>query len=98
MRLDRTVTLLAFRAIGPLASSRAAARLPVLMYHSISPTSESGTPYYRTSTHPAIFAEHMRLLESHGYSGVTLTEGLNALRCPDTRQSTHRQPVAITFD
>jgi peptidoglycan/xylan/chitin deacetylase (PgdA/CDA1 family) len=96
MRLDRVVTLLAFRAIGPLASSRPAERLPVLMYHSISDTSEDTTPYYRIATHPAVFAEHMRVLESEGYMGVTLSEGLNAIRFPTLRRT--RQPVALTFD
>ena len=97
MRLDRAVTLFAFRAIGSLASSRAAAHLPVLMSHSTSAASEEVTPYYRIATHPAVFAEHMRVLESEGFAGVTLSEGLNAIRCPNLQRST-RQPVALTFD
>jgi peptidoglycan/xylan/chitin deacetylase (PgdA/CDA1 family) len=97
MRLDRVVTLAAFRAMGSRASNRATTRLPVLMYHSISATCEDVTPYYRTSTHPAVFAEHMRVVESEGYTGVTLSEGLNAIRFPNLQRST-RQPVALTFD
>jgi peptidoglycan/xylan/chitin deacetylase (PgdA/CDA1 family) len=97
MRLDRAVTLLAFRAIGSLASSRVTARLPVLMYHSISAAGEDATPYYRIATHPAVFAEHMQVLEREGYTGVTLSEGLNAIRLPNLQRST-RQPVALTFD
>src|SRR5262245_15288100 len=69
MRLDRAVALLAFRSIGPLPPRSPSPRLPVLMYHSISDTEETATPYLRTSTHPAVFAEHMRLLDNHGYRG-----------------------------
>ena len=67
------------------------------MYHSISPTSEDATPYYRIATHPDVFAEQMHVLESEGYAGVTLSEGLNAIRFPNPQRST-RQPVALTFD
>jgi peptidoglycan/xylan/chitin deacetylase (PgdA/CDA1 family) len=97
MRLDRVVTLLAFRAIRSLASTRASSRLPVLMYHSISSTAEHATPYYRTATHPVAFAEQMRVLASEGYAGVTLSDGLKAIRGANVQLSA-RQPVAITFD
>ena len=97
MRLDRAVTLLAFRTLGSLAPGRTAARLPVLMYHSVSATSEQATPYYQTSTHPVVFAEQMRVLESAGYTGVTLSQGLQAIRRPNLQLS-DRQPVALTFD
>ena len=97
MRLDRVVTLLAFRAMGTLASRGNTSWLPVLMYHSISTTPETTTPYYRTATHPTVFAEHMRVLASEGCRGVTLSEGLTAIRrCGDV--VTPRRPVAITFD
>jgi len=67
------------------------------MYHSVSATSEQATPYYQTSTHPVVFAEQMRVLESAGYTGVTLSQGLQAIRRPNLQLS-DRQPVALTFD
>jgi peptidoglycan/xylan/chitin deacetylase (PgdA/CDA1 family) len=97
MRFDRALTLLAFRTIGSFATNRAAVGLPVLMYHSISDTAETGQPYYRTSTHPDVFAEQMRVLERGGYVGVTLSDGLRMIRA-DKHQSDDPQPVAITFD
>jgi peptidoglycan/xylan/chitin deacetylase (PgdA/CDA1 family) len=53
------------------------------MYHSISDDPEPGVrPYYRVCTSPRRFAEHMALLKSRGYRGVTLSEGLAWLRSP----------------
>lgn len=95
MRLDRAITLLAFRTIG-VSLRRTVARLPVLMYHSVSDTTETATPYYRTSTHPTVFAEHMRILQSDGYTGVTVSQGLDALRAQE--RGRHNQLVGITFD
>jgi peptidoglycan/xylan/chitin deacetylase (PgdA/CDA1 family) len=97
MRLDRIVTVTAFRAAGGLTKNNGAVPLPVLMYHSISATPETAHPYYQTSTHPLVFAEHMRVLESWGYRGVSLSEGLQAV-VNGCRQRDARRPVAITFD
>src|SRR5882724_12024072 len=52
--------------------------LPILMYHSISDTAEPNiSPYYRICTNPRRFRQHMGLLKSEGYQGVTLTAGLS---------------------
>ena len=95
MRLDRVVTLSAYRAAGWLAPNREAMTLPVLMYHSISATPENAHPYYRTHTDPAVFAEHMRVLDNAGYHGVGLSQGLVEILSPERSRS---RPVAITFD
>jgi peptidoglycan/xylan/chitin deacetylase (PgdA/CDA1 family) len=95
MSLDRIVTLLAYRAIGPFGRRRET--LPVLMYHSISATPEDAPAYYRTCTDPMAFAEQMSMLASDGYQGLTLTEGLAALDSGNA-QLKSRKPVAITFD
>ena len=51
------------------------------MYHSISADSEPGiAPYYKVCTSPARFAEQMQWLADWGYRGVTLAQGLAALR------------------
>lgn len=96
MRLDRTVTLAL--SAGPfrrVISGGGRAHLPVLMYHSIS-TDEERTPvYFRTVTHPTVFARQMELLKREGYVGVTLSQGLEWLRSP---AADGPKPVAITFD
>src|SRR5262245_1479468 len=96
MRLDRLLTLLAYRALGSSEEARAVSRLPVLMYHSVSDVSEERSPYYRLVTRPAVFAKQVRLLYSEGYTGLTLSQGLKAIRCPNLGSS--RRPVVITFD
>lgn len=96
MRLDRTVTLaLAKVPQRWLHAGGRGARLPILMYHSISEEPESTAAYYQTVTHPARFAGQMQALQDAGYLGVTLTEGLRWLR---GERSHGPQPVAITFD
>ncbi len=105
-RFDRLLTLNFSR---PLGLGRAAGRLPILMYHSISDKAEAGlSPYYRTATSPERFREQMQWLKVNGCCGVTLSEGLSWLenksgkpkaesRNPDSATLNH-QPVAITFD
>ena len=96
MRLDRFITLHIAR---PLLRLRrpAGARLPVLMYHSISNDPEhSRSGYYKVCTTPTRFAEHMACLGENGYDGVTLGTGLARLHSPQTGNG--RKPVAITFD
>lgn len=102
--LDRMVTLW---VVGPLHRllrpvHRSERVLPVLMYHSISDTSETVLhPYYRLCTSPARFAQQMRWLQLAGYRGVTVREGLTWLSATNTRTETCRTeptPVALTFD
>lgn len=96
MRLDRTVTL-ALSKIPPSwrvpGSHRA--RLPILMYHSISEEPESTPAYYQTVTNPSRFAAQMQVLKDAGYVGVTMAEGLRWLQ---TAPGDGPRPVAITFD
>jgi peptidoglycan/xylan/chitin deacetylase (PgdA/CDA1 family) len=74
------------------------------MYHSISDDPEAGgPPYYRLCTTPTRFAEQMGWLATHGYRGVTLSEGLAWLKGDDTvtkdaAGEDGTRPVAITFD
>lgn len=89
MRLDRILTLglgRPWRAVFPPDGPR----VPVLMYHSISDDPElSFSPYYKVCTYPQRFAEQMQWLADGGYRGVTLTEGLAALR----REESHKDQV-----
>jgi peptidoglycan/xylan/chitin deacetylase (PgdA/CDA1 family) len=80
MRLDRFLTLWLFRPWRALVPATGP-RLPVLMYHSISDDPEpTFSPYYKVCTSPKRFAEQMQWLADDGYRGVTLSEGLAALR------------------
>jgi len=99
LRLDRLITLALPRR------SKGADRLPVLMYHSISDEPEPGvSSYYKVRTSPQRFAEQMQWLADWGYRGVTLSEGLAALKTASGPQvsgfSSQVSPklVALTFD
>lgn len=105
MRLDRIITLGILGPIRKIFGFQAApcARLPILMYHSISADPEPAfAPYYKICTSPERFAEHMQWLAAAGYRGVTLREGLAWLNAtgPATEPLDPRPErlVAITFD
>lgn len=91
VRFDRFLTLCLQRAL-----PRIEARLPILMYHSISDDVEAGVhPYYRVATSPERFAQQMQWLSELGYKGMSLEE---ALRTMTGGRTEGRRPVAITFD
>jgi peptidoglycan/xylan/chitin deacetylase (PgdA/CDA1 family) len=92
MRLDRSLTLTAFRPLARLAPGE----VSVLMYHSVSVDAEPGVkPYYRITTTPTRFAEQMEWLAAAGYRGVSLETALTAR----TRNAAGTERlVAITFD
>jgi peptidoglycan/xylan/chitin deacetylase (PgdA/CDA1 family) len=112
MRLDRFLTRLVFHPLVRAGLGPRGFRLPILMYHSISDDPENGvSPYYRTSTRPEQFAEHMAMLRTQGYQAVTLSQGLERLYAGSTpacdcrgRLPRHPSPVAtdravvLTFD
>lgn len=81
VRLDRSLTLGLFQPLQRIGLRAHGACLPILMYHSISDEPESSLPpYYRVCTSPLRFAEQMEWLAAAGWQGVTLSEGLAALR------------------
>ncbi len=93
-RADAFATLYLVHPLRKLFPSRQR-RVPILMYHSISNTSEQGHPYYRTVTTPGIFAQHMKYLKENGYRSVSLSEALQWL---DESGPANSRPVVITFD
>jgi peptidoglycan/xylan/chitin deacetylase (PgdA/CDA1 family) len=96
IRIDRFATLYVVQPFLAAGRNAKKACLPILMYHSISDTSEDGvTPYYRTVTHPDVFATQMRALKEQGWRGVSLAEGLEVL---NGRRPSDEKVVAITFD
>ncbi|MGB7769554.1 MAG: polysaccharide deacetylase family protein [Verrucomicrobiia bacterium] len=96
MRLDRALSLYAFRPlVGMNAVSRKRA-LPILMYHSISDDVEPEcSPYYKTATSPARFAQHLRWLNDEGFRSVDLEEGV---RLAQQGGLEREKRVLITFD
>jgi peptidoglycan/xylan/chitin deacetylase (PgdA/CDA1 family) len=73
-------------------------RIPMLMYHSVSPELDVHRgPYYRTVTSPETFAAHMKLLSSGGFEVVTLSEAVQIL---DNAREVKAgvTPVVVTFD
>ena len=93
MRADRAATLLCAGTLGRAGLIDAVAATPVLMYHSISHADERAvSPYYRLTTTPARFREHMTLLADSGYVATSLTRALEPTHRPRERQ------VVVTFD
>lgn len=92
-RVDRFLALRIFRPL-VVCLKRAVPRVPILMYHSISTQCEDAShPYYRLSTSPKVFQQHMQWLRQKGYRVVTLTEAVSFLR-----SGQESKLVAITFD
>lgn len=93
-RADAFATLHLFHPLRKLVPPREG-RVPILMYHSISASTESTHPYFRTVTTPEVFAWHMQHLHDNGYSAVSVSD---ALRCLEAPRRAGARPVAITFD
>jgi peptidoglycan/xylan/chitin deacetylase (PgdA/CDA1 family) len=70
--------------------------VPILMYHRVNVVSSS-TPAItrRLTVHPAVFAQQMRWLRSHGYQTITQRQLFDALMCG---RALPRKPILITFD
>jgi peptidoglycan/xylan/chitin deacetylase (PgdA/CDA1 family) len=69
-------------------------RVPILMYHSIS---NSASDEFRTWTvSPGRFAEHMRLVDAHGYQPVLVSHLAEALS--GDGPALPERPAVITFD
>src|SRR2546421_7757964 len=92
IRLDRDLTLSVFCRLSSVQEKKC---IPILMYHGISDSIESVTPYYRLTTSPRRFAEQMRWLQESGFTGVSLEEALDFM---DNGRQGKAFPVGITFD
>ena len=74
-RLDRLVTLYLTSPLVRFFGPKPAARVPILMYHSISHNLFGMShPYYHINTLPSVFSEQMRCLRNAGYRTVGLAE------------------------
>jgi peptidoglycan/xylan/chitin deacetylase (PgdA/CDA1 family) len=101
-RADRLATLYLFHPLQKLR--RQAARIPILMYHSISAPEDSARhPYYRTSTTPNMFDQQIRFLHENGYRTVSVTEAFQRMQTAnpakkDAKNAKAEKLVGITFD
>jgi hypothetical protein len=93
-RIDRFLTLSLFHPLHRLIRSDKGARIPILMYHSISDDKENKVhPYYRTVTSPEVFADHMRFLYENGYRAISLSEAVAVLENSKPLAGLFSQPL-----
>jgi len=71
---------------------RAEKKVPVLMYHSISRS--TNPKFAQFAVAPTRFAEQMAYLHAHGYTPITVTQWMEAIR----QRTTPEKPVILTFD
>jgi peptidoglycan/xylan/chitin deacetylase (PgdA/CDA1 family) len=93
IRLDRSATLL-WRPVVRGLNLVQGARLPILMYHSVSHEMRAGHPYFETNTTPQVFEEQMAWLHSNGYTAMALESAVERLKTGQL----HPKHVVITFD
>jgi len=94
-RLDRLLTLYFFHPLLRAISFHKKARIPILMYHSISNDNESNVhPYYRINTSPDVFAKHINFLHENNYKVIGLDQAVKTLKSPDTNFPDHRTTYA----
>ena len=90
------MSLYAFRPLVEMNVISNRRALPILMYHSISDDGESNaSPYYKTTTRPALFAQHLRWLSDAGFRSVGLEDGI---RIAQQGNGAQEKAVVITFD
>jgi peptidoglycan/xylan/chitin deacetylase (PgdA/CDA1 family) len=90
------MSLYAFRPLMEMNVISHRRALPILMYHSISEDAEpDASPYYKTTTRPALFAQHLRWLNDEGFRSVDLENGIRIAR---QGNGASEKTVVITFD
>jgi peptidoglycan/xylan/chitin deacetylase (PgdA/CDA1 family) len=90
------MSLYAFRPLMEMNVISNRRALPILMYHSISEDAEpNASPYYKTTTRPALFAQHLRWLSDAGFRSVGLEDGI---RIAQQGNGAQEKAVVITFD
>lgn len=95
-RIDRFLTLYFAYPLLKKVRTKRKQFITILMYHSISETSEDGIhPYFRINTSPAIFAKHMRFLYENKYNIIPL----NTIKTKiESEENADNKYVSITFD
>ena len=94
-RADRLATLHVFHPLQRLARP-GMARIPILMYHSISGMDDSHRhPYFRTVTSARVFEEHVRFLRENGYKAASLSDAVRLTQGPAEEAE---KRFVMTFD
>jgi len=97
MRFDRFLTLCFFHRFHKTIRLPNGIRIPILMYHSISESSEEGRhPYFKTSTSPRVFSEHIRILPARSYKVISLSSAVDLITGDSL--SGKGKVAVITFD
>jgi peptidoglycan/xylan/chitin deacetylase (PgdA/CDA1 family) len=94
-RPDRLATLYVCHPVARIMGLKSGARVPILMYHSISDNLFAKSHrYYQINTSPNVFERQMRWLRHNGYRTMDLPEMLAAMEAGQDLSKT----VVITFD
>lgn len=94
-RFDRLATVCVGHPLARVLSPNSGARVPILMYHSISDNLFGMShPYYQINTSAVMFARQMRWLRNNGYRTIDLCELTDGFK----RGANMGKAVVITFD
>jgi peptidoglycan/xylan/chitin deacetylase (PgdA/CDA1 family) len=94
-RIDRLASVYLSHPLARVMRSLSAARVPILMYHSVSDSLFGKShPYYQINCSPPVFARQMRWLRQNGFRTMDLTQMWRAM---ETGQDVSKT-VVITFD
>jgi peptidoglycan/xylan/chitin deacetylase (PgdA/CDA1 family) len=94
-RIDRLASVYLSHPLARVMRSLSAARVPILMYHSVSDSLFGKShPYYQINCSPPVFARQMRWLRQNGYRTMDLAQMWTAM---ETGQDVSKT-VVITFD
>jgi len=95
-RADRFASLYFVRPFRHLMFRRNQLRIPILMYHSISESSQTSVhPYFAVETSPRVFAAQMEFLHDNHYCTISPADVIALL---STGQTDGKKYVVITFD
>ena len=94
-RIDRLASVYLSHPLARVLRSLSTARVPILMYHSVSDSLFGKShPYYQINCSPPVFARQMRWLRQNSYRTMNLTQMWTAM---ETGQDVSKT-VVITFD
>jgi peptidoglycan/xylan/chitin deacetylase (PgdA/CDA1 family) len=95
-RFDRFASAYFARPLKRYLFADKKARIPILMYHSISESHEERIhPYYGINTSPRLFAEHMKYLSENKYAVIALKQAVQFLA---SGNGAPERCAVITFD
>jgi peptidoglycan/xylan/chitin deacetylase (PgdA/CDA1 family) len=95
-RADRFASLYFVKPLRHLMFNRNQLRIPILMYHSISESPQTGVhPYFAVETSPKVFEAQMKFLHDNDYCTISPADLIALL---SSRQTDGKKYIVITFD